>query len=300
MIKVASEIGLLKRVIVHRPDEGIARISPKKAEELLFDDIVHLPRMQEEHDVFTAVLKAFLGSESVLEVEQLLAEALAADGNSKMNLIDSIIDFEEVPPSYKFLLTNLSDEELAQVLITGYFAEDDHFLFPPIPNFIFTRDIAVTINDHVIITKAAKSARHRENFLARFIFWAHPIFKQLKNQGRLINLNAIEEFPPSKKGEAVSIEGGDMMIINENYFLIGCSERSTGHGIYSLRDKLFELGVVENVVKIKFFAKMVLEKCIIRLAIFGRQKLISRCDLSLAETENPHTKKENNGRMVVI
>ena len=127
MIKVTSEIGPLKRVIVHRPDEGIARISPKKAEELLFDDIVHLPRMQEEHDVFTAVLRAFVGSESVLEVEQLLAEALAADGNSKMNLIDSIIDFEEVPPSYKFLLTKLSDEELAQVLITGYFAEDDHF-----------------------------------------------------------------------------------------------------------------------------------------------------------------------------
>ncbi len=250
MINVSSEIGKLKRVIVHRPDEGIARVSPKKAEELLFDDIVHLPRMQEEHDVFTAVLRAFLGEENVLEAEQLLKEALANDGNSKMTLIDSVIDFEELPPSYKFLLTKLSDAELAEVLITGYLEKDDHFLFPPIPNFIFTRDIAVTINDHVIITKAAKSARHRENFLTRFIFWAHPIFKTLKNQGRLINLNSVEDFPPSKKGEAVSIEGGDMMIINKEYFLIGCSERSTGHGVYSLRDKLFELDVVENVVKI--------------------------------------------------
>jgi arginine deiminase len=50
-IQVSSEIGPLKQVIVHRPDEGIARISPKKAEELLFDDIVFLPQMQEEHDV---------------------------------------------------------------------------------------------------------------------------------------------------------------------------------------------------------------------------------------------------------
>ena len=73
MINVSSEIGKLKRVIVHRPDEGIARVSPKKAEELLFDDIVHLPRMQEEHDVFTAVLRAFLGEENVLEAEQLLS-----------------------------------------------------------------------------------------------------------------------------------------------------------------------------------------------------------------------------------
>ena len=35
-----SEIGALKRVIIHRPDEGIARITPKRATDLLFDDIV--------------------------------------------------------------------------------------------------------------------------------------------------------------------------------------------------------------------------------------------------------------------
>ena len=66
-IQVSSEISRLKRVIVHRPDEGISRISPRRAEELLFDDIVHLPNMQEEHDIFTNVLKAFLGEENVLE-----------------------------------------------------------------------------------------------------------------------------------------------------------------------------------------------------------------------------------------
>lgn len=48
-----SEIGKLKKVIVHRPDEGIARITPKRAGELLFDDIVgFLPNMQEEQTIF--------------------------------------------------------------------------------------------------------------------------------------------------------------------------------------------------------------------------------------------------------
>ena len=75
-VQVSSEIGVLKRVIVHRPDIGIERISPKRAEELLFDDIVYLPQMQNEHDVFTDILKAFLGEENVLETQTLLAEAL--------------------------------------------------------------------------------------------------------------------------------------------------------------------------------------------------------------------------------
>ena len=65
-IYVDSEFGRLKKVIVHRPDEGIARITPKRAGELLFDDIVHLPNMQEEHVIFIHVLKAFLGHERLI------------------------------------------------------------------------------------------------------------------------------------------------------------------------------------------------------------------------------------------
>lgn len=249
-VQVSSEIGKLKRVIVHRPDEGIARISPKEAEELLFDDIVYLPQMQAEHDVFTEVLKAFLGKENVLETRQLLVEALQSGDESRKEMIGLIVDYEELPKSYGELLMDMDDEELADVLITGYYAEDDYFLFDPIPNFIFTRDIAVTINDHVVITKAAKEARFRENFLTRYICWAHPIFSPMREAGRIINMNKVDEFPPSKRGEFVSVEGGDVMVINEDYVLIGASERTTAHGIRSLRDVLFEKGVVKNVVQI--------------------------------------------------
>ncbi len=249
-VHVSSEIGKLKRVIVHRPDEGIARISPKDAEDLLFDDIVYLPQMQAEHDIFTEVLIAFLGKENVLETRQLLVEALKAGDESRKEMIHLIVDYEELPKSSETLLTDMDNEKLADVLITGYYAEDDHFLFDPIPNFIFTRDIAVTINNHVIITKAAKEARFRENFLTRYICWAHPIFRQLREADRIINMNKVDLFPPSKRGEFVSVEGGDVMVINEDYVLIGNSERSTAHGIRSLRDVLFEKNVIKNVVQI--------------------------------------------------
>ncbi|MEO1516595.1 MAG: arginine deiminase family protein [Bacteroidota bacterium] len=249
-VQVHSEIGQLKRVIVHRPDEGISRISPKKAEELLFDDIVYLPQMQEEHDLFVEVLSTFLGKENVLYTETLLAEALVADPGTKAELLQLIVEDEELPKHYHDLLSGMPVKELTQVLISGYYRQEDIIFFDPIPNFIFTRDIAVVINDHVIITKAAKEARSRENFLTRFIFKAHPIFQELSESGRLINLNHIDLFPPSKKGERVSIEGGDVMMLNEDYLLIGCSERTTEHAIHSLKGVLFEKKVIKNVVQI--------------------------------------------------
>ena len=128
-IKVSSEIGQLKRVIVHRPDDGIERISPKRAEELLFDDIVYLPQMQEEHDIFTSVLKAFLGEDNVLETQQLLLEGLENDSDGRSEIIDMIIDFEELPLSFKDKLSDMPNERLAEVLITGYDEESGDVTF---------------------------------------------------------------------------------------------------------------------------------------------------------------------------
>jgi len=56
-IYVDSEINQLEKVIIHKPDSGISRISPKKSDELLFDDIVHLPLMRKEHHIFQQVLE---------------------------------------------------------------------------------------------------------------------------------------------------------------------------------------------------------------------------------------------------
>lgn len=249
-IHVSAEIDQLKRVIVHRPDSGIARISPKRAEELLFDDIVHLPKMQAEHDIFTNVLRVLIGAENVLTINQLLLESLSNDHEAKMEMMNYITDYEELPDRYKNKLMSLTDAQLANVLVSGYLVEDDHILFDPIPNFIFTRDIAVAVNQAVIITKPAKEARFRENFLTRFIFWAHPIFKNLREQGRIINLNNVETFPPSKRREMVALEGGDVMILNKDYLFIGCSERTNAYTIHLLKEALFEQKVVKNVVQV--------------------------------------------------
>ena len=250
MVYSNSEIGQLKKVLVHRPDGGIARVSPKRAEELLFDDIVFLPKMQEEHDSFTAVLKAFLGDDAVVEVQDMLQEALGIDQTRRSSLIEKVIAWEELPQKWIAKLESLSDAVLAEVLITGYYEAEDYIIFDPVPNFIFTRDIAVTVKDYIIITKAAKEARHRENLLTRFLVYGHPMFADAVADDKVINLNDIEQFPPSRSGQNVSIEGGDMMMIEDNFLLIGCSERTTEHAITSLREVVFEKGIVDNVVQI--------------------------------------------------
>jgi len=249
-VLVNSEIAPLQRVIVHKPDDGISRISPKRAEELLFDDIVHLPLMQREHVTFTKVLQEFMPADAVMDTVMLIKEALESDTSKRSDLVAQILEYEEQPLSYHSRFVEMNNDVLANVLITGYHAASDHIYFDPIPNFIFTRDIAVVVNDHVIITKAAKEARYRENILTRYIFNSHDHFKHLEQEHRIININSIDDFPRSKKGEQVSIEGGDMMIINKDYLMIGCSERTTPHAFDSIKNHLFEKKIISNCVKV--------------------------------------------------
>ncbi len=250
MIFVNSEIAPLRKVMVHRPDDGIDRIDPKSASDLLFDDLVYLKKMKEEHGIFTDVLKLFLGDENVIEMEALLQEALETSEENRHKLIDYIVNFEEMPKRDKDFLESLDVASLRKMLITGYFPEEDIELFDPIPNFMFTRDIAAVVNDHLIVTKAAKTARFRENLLTRFIFWAHPLFADVRSGDRLINLNDVDKFPSSRQGDPVTVEGGDVMTIHPDYLLLGCSERTSAYGIEVLRDELFRRKVVKNVVQI--------------------------------------------------
>ena len=72
---VYSEVGRLRRVMVHRPGLEHTRLTPSNAEELLFDDVLWVARAKAEHDMFAEAMRD-RGVE-VFEAETLLAEALA-------------------------------------------------------------------------------------------------------------------------------------------------------------------------------------------------------------------------------
>jgi arginine deiminase len=76
-LRVESEIGRLRRVLVHRPGYEIDRMVPSMMERLLFDDILDGDQAREEHGGFRAVLQA-AGVET-LDPQELLAEVLTDD-----------------------------------------------------------------------------------------------------------------------------------------------------------------------------------------------------------------------------
>ena len=76
MVRVTSEIGRLRKVLVHEPGPEVDRMVPPMMEELLFDDILFGDRARDEHRRFRRLLQ-LLGIE-VVEANQLLTEALAA------------------------------------------------------------------------------------------------------------------------------------------------------------------------------------------------------------------------------
>ena len=52
-----SEIGRLKRVMLHRPGGELENLMPEYLERLLFDDIPYLREAQREHDAFADCLR---------------------------------------------------------------------------------------------------------------------------------------------------------------------------------------------------------------------------------------------------
>src|SRR5204863_7760798 len=60
-IRVTSEIGTLRRLLVHSPDSGLGKVVPSKAQDWLFEDIVHLDTIRrKEYDYYTKILLYFL------------------------------------------------------------------------------------------------------------------------------------------------------------------------------------------------------------------------------------------------
>ncbi len=65
-LRVTSEIGTLKRLLVHSPDSGLGKVVPSKAQDWLFEDIVHLDTIRkDEYDYYTKLLLYFLDPQKI-------------------------------------------------------------------------------------------------------------------------------------------------------------------------------------------------------------------------------------------
>lgn len=282
-INVSSEIGTLRRLLIHSPDRGLGKVVPSKAQDWLFEDIVHLDMMRrDEYDYYVKILLYFLDpdkvrgkiadigpasdraffkpdnpayfkSDKVIDLQSLLADILA-DDTIRMQLIAAICGIERAAFRTQQLLNQYEAAELAKIMISGSLP-DLTMLFAPLPNFIFTRDIGIVINDHILLNKPAKLARTREALLAQYIFFNHPLFENY--QDKILEIPDNEHaflLPDTDVNRDVSrstLEGGDVMMIARRHLMIGVSERTTLYAAQQVMRLVFGKNLVDTVTIIQ-------------------------------------------------
>ena len=267
---VHSEVGKLRKVMVHRPDLSLQRLTPANHDELLFDDVLWVERAQYEHDQFVARMRE-RGVEVYL-LSDLLAETLAASADARQRLIELVASEYTVGWSLvdeiRALLANLKPDELATHLIGGLTvaeagldvtaaskvsligaALDDtsQFVLPPLPNTLFTRDSSCWIYGGVSVNPMYWPARRREAYNVAAIYKAHPMFADGGFDFWYPPEGPDGRFETADFGLA-SLEGGDVMPIGNGAVLIGMSERSQGRMIEQIAKALFAKGAAERVI----------------------------------------------------
>jgi arginine deiminase len=252
-LTVSSETERLQKVLIHRPDNGIEKVTPSRATYLLYEDIVFLPKMQEEHDIFTECISLFLGKNNVIEIQDLLKDILEEE-DIKNELLHTVCNIEGCKERLEDFLKEADASILAETLISGVFAHKKKIpVFFPLPNLIFTRDLGTVINGHLLIAQAALKARSRESVFCHYIFHHHPIFKDFSKQDKIIELASNHkelEYLNNGNSGVESLEGGDLMLISKDHLLLGCSERSSIAAIEKVKNDLLEKKVVKKITVI--------------------------------------------------
>jgi arginine deiminase len=267
-----SEVGKLRKVMVHRPELSLQRLTPSNHDELLFDDVLWVERAQYEHDRFVEKMRE-RGVEVFL-LRDLLSEAIAASEDGRRRLIELAVSEYTVGISLvdeiRALLGDMKPDDLAKHLIGGLtiaetgldlgafrqtslpaaaLTDEGTFVLPPLPNTLFTRDSSCWIYGGVSINPMYWPARRLEAYNVAAIYRYHPMFADadfeywyppLGDDGRF----QVEDFGRS------SLEGGDVQPIGNGTVLIGLSERTQARMIEQIARALFEKGAADRVIAV--------------------------------------------------
>ena len=234
---VSAEAHLLQQVLVHTPGEEMELVSPENRLELLFDDILFLNHARKEHLLMGQVFENVVGqSDAVLQISDLLLEAFSSS-DARDDFVERLC--RSLPETNIMAveddLKQLSATDLHRFALTGQ--TDLPITMQPVPNLMFTRDLAAVVHDHIILSHAATAARTRESIIINVILNHHPRFAAFRDH--------IIELP-----KGVTFEGGDLLVASPDTVLIGHSERTSFGAIMAIAHELFERTPVEHILAV--------------------------------------------------
>lgn len=252
-----SEVGKLRKVLVHRPGLEHSRLTPANAEDLLFDDVLWVHQAKKEHDNFVELMR-----ERDIEVflaETLLTEALAtapAKDFVKEHLLgerhvgigasawaQEWVDEADPVDVADFLIGGITRDDVEQTVgLTWASVDPGSMLLPPLPNFLFQRDPSCWIFGGVTVNPMAKPARRPETVIVETIYRFHPMF-------------AAEAFPfwfggADEDWGRSTVEGGDVQPIGNGTVMIGMGERTTAQAVQLIARSLFEADAATQVLAV--------------------------------------------------
>src|SRR5688572_10091483 len=250
---VASEVGRLRTVVLHRPGDELRRLTPRNNDELLFDGVPWVDRAQEEHDAFADALRG--RDVEVLYMQELLAEALEVPA-AREQVLDSALTPQSIGPTLAGTLREhlgaLPAPELAGRVVAGIaheelpvrgglvdrMADPQAFIVRPIPNLLFTRDSAVWLEHGVAISHLALPARRRESAITAAIYTHHPRFAGT----RLLY--------GGDDVDGAWVEGGDVLVLGPGVIAVGVGQRTSPAGVETFAQRLFAAGAARAVLAV--------------------------------------------------
>ena len=244
-INVTSEIGKLKKVMLHRPGVELEHLVPGELERLLFDDIPYLKTARSEHDLFAKILRD--NGAEVVYLENLMAEVLKQkpylkeifirqfiqEGGSTANkfsaqLFDFLMNIEDEKELVLKVMSGVGMNELKSQIsspLVDLVKTGGRMIMDPIPNLYFTRDPFATIGRGVSLNQMYSKTRRRETIFGQYILENHPDF----------------EGTPFyyKRTYPFAIEGGDILNLSRRVLAVGISQRTTPEAIELLAQNIF-------------------------------------------------------------
>ena len=247
---VHSEIGPLKKVLLHRPGKELLNLTPDDLSRLLFAAIPFLEVDHPEHARFADILRE-QGVE-VLYLERLTAEALDAAGSREeftnqwldesglrghvtratvKEFMDSIEDTQEFVEKCiagirknELDLPAKSSHLLAELVGYDQDSETDP-LIAPMPNAYFTRDPFAIVGKGVNLNHMFSVTRNRETLLGKYIFRDHPDYNGAPLWYR--------------RDSAYHTEGGDVLNLDAHTLAVGISQRTQAAAIDAMAQHMF-------------------------------------------------------------
>jgi arginine deiminase len=241
-VNVSSEIGRLRSVLVHTPGKELLAVTPDTRGDFLYDDIIDVTIGRREHTRFASILERFC---EVLQVRDLLLEIGDRPEVRELLMHETLAIAQSEPLAKE--LTRVDAAKLVSWLIEGReepqgplgaTLNETGYMLPPLPNLYFTRDVAMSLGEHVMIGSMRYGVRWSEELIMKALFSFHP---KLSNKGILYDGS-------TERRNAYTLEGGDVHPIRHDTVMIGFSERSSPSAIDHLAHVLFTQTPVENLI----------------------------------------------------